>query len=63
MACLGIFVRSMRWGPPDERSDTALNSAVLNGCDQYVRMLIEAGANVNTRDAQSRTPLICAAEN
>ena len=35
----------------DEHSNTALNTAVLNGCDQYLRMLIKAGVNVNTRDA------------
>ena len=45
-----------------ERHVTALNSAVLNGCDQYVSMLLEEGANVNACDINARTPLICAAE-
>ena len=44
------------------RSRTALTSALLNGCDEYVRMLIDAGADVNESDINSRTPVICAAE-
>ncbi|KAF9133431.1 hypothetical protein BGW39_009742 [Mortierella sp. 14UC] len=39
---------------------TPLNLAVLNGNEDIVRVLIEAGADLNKKDGRGRTPLLCA---
>ncbi|CAO3574021.1 unnamed protein product [Mortierella alpina] len=39
---------------------TPLNLAVLNGNENIVRVLIDAGADLNKKDGRGRTPLLCA---
>ncbi|KAF9358248.1 hypothetical protein BGX26_002183 [Mortierella sp. AD094] len=39
---------------------TPLNLAVLNGNEDIVRVLIDAGADLNKKDGRGRTPLLCA---
>ncbi|KAF9908507.1 hypothetical protein EC991_009771 [Linnemannia zychae] len=39
---------------------TPLNLAVLNGNEEIVRVLIDAGADLNKKDGRGRTPLLCA---
>ncbi|KAG0224749.1 hypothetical protein BGW42_004886 [Actinomortierella wolfii] len=39
---------------------TPLNLAVLNGNEDIVRALLDAGADVNKKDGRGRTPLLCA---
>ncbi|KAG0219717.1 hypothetical protein B0O80DRAFT_430674 [Mortierella sp. GBAus27b] len=39
---------------------TPLNLAVLNGNEEIVRVLLDAGADLNKKDGRGRTPLICA---
>ncbi|KAI7817570.1 hypothetical protein BC939DRAFT_496544 [Gamsiella multidivaricata] len=39
---------------------TPLNLAVLNGNQEIVRALIDAGADLNKKDGRGRTPLLCA---
>ncbi|KAF9139468.1 hypothetical protein BGX30_007906 [Mortierella sp. GBA39] len=39
---------------------TPLNLAVLNGNEDIVRCLIDAGADLNKKDGRGRTPLLCA---
>src|SRR5262249_48616954 len=46
-------VDSHRW--------TALMHAAVNGHTDFVKLLLEKGANVHARDAKGRTPLILAA--
>nr|XP_053654815.1 26S proteasome non-ATPase regulatory subunit 10-like [Cherax quadricarinatus] len=42
---------------------TALHTAVVKGYDDCVKMLLDAGADVNCQDDDGRTPLYYAAEN
>ncbi|KAF9359189.1 hypothetical protein BGX34_008509 [Mortierella sp. NVP85] len=39
---------------------TPLNLAVLNGNEDIVRALLDAGADLNKKDGRGRTPLLCA---
>ncbi|KAF9431905.1 hypothetical protein BGZ76_011537 [Entomortierella beljakovae] len=39
---------------------TLLNLAVLNGNEDIVRVLIDAGGDLNKKDGRGRTPLLCA---
>jgi ankyrin repeat protein len=60
---LGVPVDALYDGDPYfdiAKDSTALHVAAWKGWPKAVRLLIERGANVNTQDAKSRTPLMLA---
>lgn len=48
-----VHERDATWGPP-------LHAAAAKGLDEYVRLLIDCGADVHALDASGRTALDCA---
>lgn len=47
----------------DNQLKTPLHHAVVNGSIEMMKMLIEAGADIDQRDMMGRTPLHLAAKN